>query len=123
MRPLSSVDYDTARRTKISLILKLIVALMLIVYFGYHLVTGQRGLIAWQDVSQRLDASQDRLSALQEQQQNLEKRAKLLRGDNLDLDMAEEQARRTLGYTEPGEKVILLPQEPPAANIRSKSAE
>lgn len=122
MRPLNDLSNDTARRTTISLFLKLIVAVMLIGYFSYHLVTGQRGLIAWQDVSQRLDENKARLAALQSQQENLEKRARLLRGDNLDLDMAEEQARRTLGYTEPGEKVILLPQEP-AANAPSKSSE
>jgi cell division protein FtsB len=84
----------------------------LLVYFVYHAVQGERGLIAWARVSKDIESTQAALLASRAQEHGLEARVRLLRPDSLDRDMLDEQARRMLNVIRPGEKVILLPSDP-----------
>lgn len=93
-------------------IVLLVLALLLLLYFAWHLITGQRGLMAWRQLDDNLHRASIMLSTLSAEEKSLEHRARLLRRDNLDLDMVEEQARHSLGYMEPDEKIILLKEEP-----------
>lgn len=93
-----------------------VIGMTVVVYFAYHAVQGDRGLIALgklrQDVSllqaQVLDARQDRM--------DMERTVRALRSESLDPDLLAERARQLLGYGEEGEiQVILAPPKTPAA--------
>ena len=84
----------------------------LLLYFVYHAVQGERGLIAWARVSKDIESSQAALLVSRAEQQGLEARVLLLRPDSLDRDMLDEQSRRMLNVVRPGEKVVLLPPDP-----------
>ncbi len=51
------------------------------------------------------------LKGLQEENSFLENKINLLRDNNLDLDLLQEQAMSILGYANPDDMVILLPRE------------
>jgi len=76
------------------------------VYFAYHAVEGDRGLIAWWNLRQQVVDAQATLDELAAQRAVLEHRVKLLHPDNLDPDMLDERARLMLNYGKPGDIVI-----------------
>lgn len=80
-----------------------------VVYFAYHAVNGERGLVAWHVLEQQVEearAAHDSAHALREQ---LELRAMLLHPQRVDQDMLDEWARRVLNYGQADETTILLP--------------
>lgn len=84
--------------------------LCLISYFGYHAVHGDHGLLALRDLNARAQAMEHQAAALADRRRQLETKVALLRPDNLDPDMLDERARRTLGFVHPDEIVILRPK-------------
>ncbi len=79
-------------------------------YFVYHSIEGDRGLTAYVRLTERLAEAHAQLDEVQAERQTLERRVKLLRTDNLDPDMLDEQARRILNYVRPDE--IVIPDAP-----------
>jgi cell division protein FtsB len=79
---------------------------ILCLYFLFYLVFGPRGLLAMNRISDELHVTQQTYHELHDERQVLEADVKLMRPNNLDPDMAEEQARKTLGYTRPDEIII-----------------
>jgi cell division protein FtsB len=84
-----------------------ILGISLMCYFGYHLVQGERGLLAWLRLTQEIKVAQAHLTDLDAEKTQLDRRANLLRPDHLDRDMLDEQARATLNLAGPNEIVIL----------------
>lgn len=82
--------------------------LSLVGYFGYHAVSGSRGLLAWREVSTELAASQQELNGLRAERTALEQKVKRLRHDSLDPDLIDELARKELSFVEPMDVIILL---------------
>ncbi|WP_374534470.1 septum formation initiator family protein [Phenylobacterium sp.] len=80
----------------------------LIVYFGFHAFTGERGLLSSTQRDATLAAKSKELAELRTQRQDLEARAKLLRDSSLSADLLEERARSLLGFTHPNDYVIRL---------------
>lgn len=80
-------------------------------YFTYHLLEGERGLLAMMRLQADLRYSEAQLTELQDTRKSMEKHVQLLRPSHIDRDMLDEQARATLGYAKPGEIMILLPSE------------
>ncbi|ODT61329.1 MAG: septum formation initiator [Phenylobacterium sp. SCN 69-14] len=80
----------------------------LIVYFGFHAFTGERGLLSSTQRDATLAAKSMELAELRTQRQDLEARAKLLRDSSLSADLLEERARSLLGFTHPNDYVIRL---------------
>jgi len=76
-------------------------------YFAYHVVHGDRGLIAWVELQRKVDAMRDALTRIEAQRQTLENRVQLLHPHSLDPDMLEERARAMLNYGYPDDIVIL----------------
>lgn len=70
-------------------------------YFAYHSVQGDRGLIAWLQLTQQVEIAQTTLEKVSRERSVLEHRARLLRPDNLDPDMLDERARQVLGVARP----------------------
>jgi cell division protein FtsB len=78
------------------------------VYFGYHALSGSRGLLAWQELTRELDATQQELAQLRAERRELEHKVGRLRSDSLDPDLVDELARRNLSLVDPLDVIILL---------------
>jgi len=92
-----------------------LLAASVIAYFGYHAIQGDRGLIAWLELAQRIDDTRAALAQSRAEEARLAHRVALLRPDGLDRDMLDEQARRLLNLVEPDD---LCTFETPAATPR-----
>ncbi len=75
-----------------------VIGISAVTYFGYHVVHGDRGLMAWWQLSQRIEIAHVSLQEITYQRTALERRVRLLHPDSLDLDMLEERARIMLNY-------------------------
>ena len=75
-------------------------------YFLYHSISGDRGLLAMVRLDQELDKAQDELDMLHSDRLKQEHRVRLLRPESLDLDLLDQQARRLIGYMAPGEVAL-----------------
>jgi cell division protein FtsB len=82
--------------------------LMLIVYFGFHAFTGDRGLLLRSQRQTTLAAREAELNSVRTQRMDLEARARLLRDESLSADLLEERARSLLGLADPRDYVIRL---------------
>jgi cell division protein FtsB len=76
-------------------------------YFAYHLVEGDRGLLAWVRVTQELRLAKQTLSAVAADWAALDHRVSHMRPDHVDPDLLDSQARRTLDVVAPDEIVII----------------
>ena len=81
--------------------------LTLVVYFAYHTVQGDRGLMAWWQLNQEVKQAEETLAQLDETRTTLDRRASLLRPDHLDPDLLEERARLMLNMGRDDEVVVL----------------
>ena len=75
-------------------------------YFAYHLVEGERGLLAWMRLSQEVRDAKATLASVTAARATLEHRVSLLRADHLDRDLLDERARAILDVIGPNEIVI-----------------
>lgn len=78
-------------------------------YFVWHGVNGQRGLKAGAEYEQRIAELRRDLDGLKAERGQWERRIALLRGDLIDSDILDEEARAALGRVHRNEVVILLP--------------
>ena len=78
-----------------------------VVYFAYHGINGDRGLLAWRAMQQEVADTGAELAVARAERETLERRVKLLYPESLDPDMLDESARRLLNYGLPEELVIL----------------
>ena len=79
---------------------------LLIFYFGYHALTGERGLLHGASREETLASRSSELKILRAEREDLETRVNLLRDDNLSRDLLEERARTVLGFADPRDYVI-----------------
>ena len=78
-----------------------------LVYFGYHAVQGERGLLSWLRLTQQIAVADTELDILSAERRQLEHRARLLRPEGLDPALLDERARLVLGLAHPNELIIL----------------
>jgi cell division protein FtsB len=83
----------------------------LAIYFGYHALSGSRGLLAWQELNRELEATRQELADLRAERGYLEHKVSRLRPASLDPDLIDEVARRNLSLVEPLDVIILLDRE------------
>ena len=76
------------------------------VYFGYHAVQGDRGLIAWWNLRFEIERAATALADVTAEKKSIEHRVALLRPESLDRDMLEERARIMLGAVSPNDIII-----------------
>ncbi len=77
-------------------------------YFGYHALTGSRGLLAWRDLNAELASTRQDLESLRAERTALAQKVARLRHDGLDPDLIDELARRQLSLVDPLDVIILL---------------
>ena len=83
-----------------------VIGACLIVYFIYHAVQGDRGLIAFWQLTKQVTQAENTLSILSRKRAQIQNRVTLLNPYSLNSDMLEERARFMLGYSKPGEIVV-----------------
>lgn len=81
----------------------------LIFYFGFHALTGERGLLAGQQRRATLAARNEALEGLRQERADLEARVRLLNDNSLSDDLLQERAQTLLGFAAPNDYVIRLP--------------
>ncbi|WP_457796822.1 septum formation initiator family protein [Methylocystis sp. S23] len=79
-------------------------------YFVWHGVNGQRGLKTGEEYEQKLAQLRMERDTLKFQRMQWESRIALIKGENVDADILEEQTRKSLGRVHKNDVVILLPQ-------------
>lgn len=82
-------------------------ALSLVGYFIYHSIQGDRGILAWVQLQERLAHSLSELNTIIDERQTLEEKVQALRPESINRDLLDQQVRLQLGYTHPDEIVIL----------------
>ena len=78
-----------------------------IYYFGYHVIHGERGLIAYRELLLRIQDAQAELVRVSDDREALQNRVQRLYPGSLDPDLLEERARLMLNYGRADEIVIL----------------
>jgi cell division protein FtsB len=80
----------------------------LLLYSGWHLLAGSRGVLTLDVLQKELHLKQEQLKTLTLQQQHLEHRIALMQPGQVREEMLDELARQQLGYVEPDEIVVPL---------------
>jgi cell division protein FtsB len=75
-------------------------------YFFYHLIQGDRGILAWQKLEAQLALQEKELAHLEDSHERLDKKVQLLRS-HVCPDLLDEQAKTILGYAHPNDRIIL----------------
>src|SRR5579862_4667486 len=81
---------------------------LLVAYFGYHAVEGDRGLLAYLKLTQELKKAEISRDLIQADRQVIERRVALLRPTGVDPDMLDERARVMLNLGRRDELTIML---------------
>lgn len=102
------MSISVAPSPRLRSLLPVLVMLGLCLYFSFYLVFGPRGYLALDRLENDYSAQRAELDVLQTARKQLESDVHLMHPDSLDADMADEQARRILGYTKNDEIVIYL---------------
>ncbi len=90
---------------------------LLFVYFCYHAISGEHGLIALIELQNKVKERKIEADSIHAEKLNLEHRVSLLKPNSLDLDMLDEQARKLLGYAGKNETVRNIPTSNSKNNI------
>ena len=76
-------------------------------YFAYHLIEGDRGLLAWLRLTKEIHAADRHLAALDARHKALGRKVAEMTPDHLDPDLLDQQVRSVLDFAAPDEVVIL----------------
>ena len=104
-------------RVRYRTIIVLLTCALGLLYVGYQSVQGERGLLRWVERSADAEKLRAEVAALAEERRKLERRVSQLRTESLDLDLLDQEARRTLNLGHPDEEVLFL-DGPRAARTR-----
>lgn len=80
----------------------------LMVFFGFHTMFGERGLMAREDIDREIQAARESLALLDKQNHFLEHRIRLLRSGAIDADMLAETARANVGMYSENDVIISI---------------
>lgn len=78
----------------------------ILMYFLFHLIYGNRGIIAYFSKVQEYKESYQELTILRSKRLKIENKVQLLRPDNVDADAMDEAVRNSLGVSKPKEKMF-----------------
>lgn len=83
-----------------------ILAGLVALYFAFHIIQGDRGLIAFAQLERDIAAAESKLVTLHMVRQALEKQVDMMRSRHIDADLLDERAREILNLIRPDEIVI-----------------
>jgi cell division protein FtsB len=81
-------------------------------YFAYHLVEGDRGLMAWVRLTQAVRVAKANLAEVTAERAALDHRVANMRPDHVEPDLLDEEVRKTLDLVAPDEIVIMRSAPP-----------
>jgi len=84
---------------------------MVVLFFGFHIFAGERGLLARPELDRKIAHAKERLDLLTKHRDYLTHRIGLLQSDSIDADILEETARDTLGLFGPNDVIITLDED------------
>ncbi len=84
---------------------------LVVAYFAYHALHGERGLFAYLRLSERVAVSTAHAEKIRIKRNAWERRVRALSGAALDLDMLEERVRVMLNMGHQRDRVILVQTE------------
>lgn len=76
-------------------------------YFSYHTINGDNGVKAREVLEKRISQLNLDLSYLKEQKRILDRNVSLLRPEQIDPDMLDEEVRRLLNFARPDEIIVM----------------
>ncbi len=79
---------------------------LVIIYFAFYTLFGQRGLYRMFELQDHLQVTQIEYHEILKQRADLERNVALLKPNNLDIDMLDQRAREVLGLAHPDDIVI-----------------
>ena len=82
--------------------------LFIMLYLGFHALTGEHGALALFRESHKLDVLKAELDDIKAKNASLELKVRLLSSDSLDLDMLDQQVRKVLGVAGRNETVYFF---------------
>ncbi|MAV87218.1 MAG: septum formation initiator [Rhodospirillaceae bacterium] len=93
-------------RLRSSHIMGPILCIVLILYIAYHAVQGDRGLIAYWQLTKQVERAHNMNEKLKSKHSIIQNHVNLLSPQTLDRDMLGERARFLLGYSRPNEFIF-----------------
>jgi cell division protein FtsB len=96
-------------RRRARFVLGPVVGMALTGYFAYHLVEGDRGLLAWLSLTREIRLATANLEAVRAERAAVDLKVSNLRPDHLDPDLLDERIRATLNLVSPDDIVIMQP--------------
>jgi cell division protein FtsB len=85
-----------------------VLAALFIGYFGINAYTGNHGIVAKQNLDQRIADLVRELDATRAERERWEHRVALLKADRIDPDMLDERARQLLDFADPRDVTVLI---------------
>lgn len=95
-----------------------LILLGVLLYFVYHLIQGDRGLLSWYRLNKKVDDLQEEVTSLQSQKQVLERQVFLLSPGSLCPDMLEERIRAVLNFARKDEIIIFEKEDPKRETVK-----
>ena len=86
-----------------------IVFAMMFGYFGYHLVNGDRGLLAMAHLQREVQIADQNLAEAEATRKIWERRVAALRNQSLEPDMLDERARVLLNFARKDDIIVFMP--------------
>jgi len=85
-----------------------VIGMTVVVYFAYHAVQGDRGLLALGKLRGEVETLQARVLDIRDERFDLAQKVQMLRPESIDPDLLEERARILLGYGKDEELVVII---------------
>lgn len=92
-------------------IIHLTLAMLLLSYFLFHLIKGNRGINAYNILDKKITQAQEQLNQLIEQRIDLEHKINLISSGTLNKDFLEELAKKNLSLAKPDEEIVVTNNE------------
>lgn len=83
------------------------ILLSVLLYFVFHAIYGNRGILAYFNLNQKIEKAEKELEEIRAERLELKHKVKLLKSDSLDPDMLDEQVRKNLGVAGNKEKAFV----------------
>lgn len=73
------------------------ILISVLLYFVFHAIYGNRGILAYFNLQQKIDKAEEELENIRAERLEMEHKVKSLKSESLDPDMLDEHARKSLG--------------------------
>jgi cell division protein FtsB len=100
---------EEIRRRRRQFLLPTVLAVVF-AYFAFHIVQGERGILASLHLREEIHKAETTLAGTHAVRSTLEHRVALLSSRSLDPDMLDERARAMLHVGRPGDIIVALPK-------------